>query len=175
MVRDNVRWAVREIDSRHVPGSRRDSCLIFECDGIVRRLWEYPDAWVELADDDLWALIEAPVPVTISVELQATLVAERTRSLLTQVAVLRDADRILRDDQHALLERCSELRRCMHTAIIEYAGTLRARGIPPERALVLLKSALQRGVAGCDDAMDLAAEQLLHEGVDRAIDAYYAA
>ena len=52
------------------------------------------------------------------------------------------------------------------------AEGLRAGGVPPERAVILMKSALSTGLAGSDDA---AAEELLHEAVDRGIDAYYAA
>jgi hypothetical protein len=130
---------------------------------------------MELTDDALWALIETPTVVTPSVDLQARMVTERIRSLLAQVAILRQANRVLRDDRRVVLERCGELRRCMHAAVTEYAGMLRARGEPPERALVLLKSALQSGLADCGDAMETTAEQLLHEGVDRGIDAYYAA
>jgi len=40
-----VRWYVSEVDGRAVPGTRGSHCLLFACDGIIRRVWEYPPNW----------------------------------------------------------------------------------------------------------------------------------
>ena len=39
------------------PASERPS-LVFDTEGIVRRLWEYPRGWRELPDDALLALMD---------------------------------------------------------------------------------------------------------------------
>ncbi|HXT18716.1 MAG TPA: hypothetical protein VN706_24035 [Gemmatimonadaceae bacterium] len=187
LVRDGVPWEIREVDSSRIPGARRDRCLIYECEGIVRRVWNFSDTWAELSDDALWSLLDGPAAqpapqqpsdtnVTHVAQLgdDARVVAERTRSLLQEVALLRETNSSLRGEREDIVDRCRGLREHMHQAIAHYAESLRADGIPPERALILMKSALQLGLAGCDDR-EPDAEQLLHEGVDWGIDAYYAA
>src|SRR5256885_1661730 len=131
-LRDGVRWSVREVDSSRIPGARRDTCLIFECDGVVRRVWDYAEAWTRLSDE--------------------------ARSLLAQLTAARQVNRTLRGDARDLLDRCEAMRGCMHAAVAQYAKGLRAGGVPPERAVILMKSALSSGLAGSDDD---AAEQLL--------------
>jgi len=34
--------------------------LVFDTEGIVRRLWQYPPSWAELPDDALLGLMEEP-------------------------------------------------------------------------------------------------------------------
>jgi hypothetical protein len=41
------------------PPPRRNS-LVFDAEGIVRRLWQYPSGWAELPDDALLGLMEDP-------------------------------------------------------------------------------------------------------------------
>ena len=62
----------------------------------------------------------------------------------------------------------------MHEAAVQYAKALRRDGIAPERALVLLKAAVQKGLAvsQCDEDVS---EAVLHETVACCIDAYFAA
>jgi hypothetical protein len=184
IIRNGVRWSIHEIDSSRVPGARRASCLIFECDGIVRRVWEYDADWAAATDDALWAIVEPPnaargnTPSGRTGEhsvAAAHVVAERARSLLLEVELMREAGHMLRIDQADTTERCRLLRVDMRQAIAQYAEVLRADGVPPERALILLKTALKDGLGACDDPGDATAEQLLHDGVDWAIDAYYAA
>jgi hypothetical protein len=42
--------------------------LVFDTDGIVRRLWQYPRAWAALSDADLLGLMDAgtrpPLPMS---------------------------------------------------------------------------------------------------------------
>lgn len=52
---DGVLWLVYELppttfDRRHTPS------LVFESDGAVRRIRDFPSAWRALGDDDLFAL-----------------------------------------------------------------------------------------------------------------------
>lgn len=47
-----VRWEVRLFTSRYDRRSRPD--LLFESDGIVRRVRNYPTDWYALGDDDLF-------------------------------------------------------------------------------------------------------------------------
>ena len=51
------RWSVAEVDAPRVPGARgRARCLVFSGEGVVRRVWDYPDEWYLLGDADLAAL-----------------------------------------------------------------------------------------------------------------------
>lgn len=51
-----VRWLVTERDAHDDPGARAERCLIFACDHIVRRVWDYPPGWRELPAAALLAL-----------------------------------------------------------------------------------------------------------------------
>jgi hypothetical protein len=51
-------WHVYErSESVDSPAPGRQS-LVFDTDGIVRRLWQYPRGWRELADDALLELMD---------------------------------------------------------------------------------------------------------------------
>jgi hypothetical protein len=54
-VRDaaGTRWCVTEVRGQHVPGARGDACLVFESEGAIRRVWDYPPSWRELPPQDL--------------------------------------------------------------------------------------------------------------------------
>ena len=53
-------WHVYERGSSgDAPLSARSS-LVFDAEGIVRRLWQYPSGWAELPDDALLGLMDAP-------------------------------------------------------------------------------------------------------------------
>jgi hypothetical protein len=47
-------WSVRECrcDGR-IPGARGSSCLVFETDGVTRRVWQYPEHWQQLTNAEL--------------------------------------------------------------------------------------------------------------------------
>lgn len=53
-------WVIREVDTSHVPGARADRCLICESneEGVIHRVWEYPEHWYELSDEELRRLCE---------------------------------------------------------------------------------------------------------------------
>jgi hypothetical protein len=187
---DGVLWSVREVDAARVPGARGERCLLFETEGVIRRVWSYPDDWRSVPDETLRILAERralPRPTERSDSersasesaeppalADARVVTDRTRSLLDQVSILRDTMRPARDEQRDLLEQCCISRRQMHDAIAAYAEALRREGVPPERAIVQLKSAMQQGLAGacCDEPV---AEELMHDGIEWCIAAYYAA
>jgi len=188
--RDGTRWIVREADTTHVPGARGDHCLIFESDGVIRRAWTYPDDWRSFSDDALAALADtvpkpssshhasSTVPADRDVPRTPTDVADRVsshaRSLLAEIAVLRQSHQELREECRDQLNRCREVRREMRDAIRQYAEQLRHEGVPPERALVLVKAAMNDGLAdACSD--EPVAEELVHQGVEWCIAAYYAA
>lgn len=50
---DGVRWTAREHDGRDIPGHRSDTCLIFESENSVRRVWTYPPDWHTLPAEAL--------------------------------------------------------------------------------------------------------------------------
>lgn len=55
-------WRIYERTAgEYSPAAGRPS-LIFDGDGIVRRLWRYPTAWVDLADAELLQLMETIRP-----------------------------------------------------------------------------------------------------------------
>jgi hypothetical protein len=49
-------WRVREIAAPRGPWARGASCLLFESDDMIRRVWHYPTGWDRLSDADLEAL-----------------------------------------------------------------------------------------------------------------------
>ena len=58
--REGVAWRVVERSTEDIPGARGPRCLIFLCEGIVRRVWTYPAAWHTLSAAALEALEDAP-------------------------------------------------------------------------------------------------------------------
>ncbi len=55
-------WIVREAEAIDVPGAQRKTCLIFDGQTIMRRLWTYPIAWEDCADAALLSILEQPRP-----------------------------------------------------------------------------------------------------------------
>lgn len=41
-----------------VAGARRSTCLIFSTEAGFTRIWNYPERWQELTDDELVALLD---------------------------------------------------------------------------------------------------------------------
>ncbi len=183
---DGVEWQVHEVSAGHVPGSRRDRCLIFDSEGVVRRLWEYPDDWRDLSDEDLWHLVDGGAARTAAVHelplpagshpalVAATQAAVRARSLLAELAIVRQSNQTLRDEREVLLDSCRQSREEMRVAVQSYAAALKGDGVPPERAVLLIKSAMKAGIEVCQ-CDDLDAERLFGDGVTWGILAYFAA
>ena len=51
-------WHVYERDSSADSLPPRNS-LVFDADGIVRRLWQYPSGWADLPDEALLGLMDS--------------------------------------------------------------------------------------------------------------------
>lgn len=185
---DGIHWHVHEANAAHVPGARRDRCLIFDSDGIVRRVWAYPSDWMNLTDDALWGLIDgARVPLADqspprtperrhSPRGQPSVIAAaaelaRSRALAAELAVLAES----REEYARESERCDELRRSLHLSINAYAETLRGNGVPPERAVVLIKAAVRDGLGASGACDDLDEDEIIDEGVAWGIESYYSA
>jgi hypothetical protein len=96
------------------------------------------------------------------------------RQLVAELTRVREANRALSEERRMLLESCRRGQAEMRVAIQHYVTTLKSGGVPPERALALLKSAMEDGLGGVgfDRARD---EELLQDGVRWGIQAYYAA
>ena len=62
LFREGVRWSVHEASATRTPGAQAYRCLIFDSEGIVRRLWTFPENWAQLADNEILKLLEAPTP-----------------------------------------------------------------------------------------------------------------
>src|SRR3712207_5426823 len=48
-----TRWRVTEVRGTDVPGARGSSCLVFESDAAIRRVWDYPPSWRQLPGPEL--------------------------------------------------------------------------------------------------------------------------
>jgi hypothetical protein len=190
LTRDETHWRVHEADASQCPGARGERCLIFDGDGVVRRAWAYPADWAELDDDTLWSLMQAAPPKTVDLPPPATPSFESTdppavaasvaacihaRSLRVVISLILSANRTLRDERAALLQECRRVRHAMRLTIEAYAQTLRTSGVPPERALVLIKAAVQQGIGAANATDEPVAEELVGDGVSWGIAAYYAA
>lgn len=57
LVADDQRWLVREIAAPQLD-RRGGMHLLFESDGVMRRLRDYPADWFELDDAELYALTD---------------------------------------------------------------------------------------------------------------------
>lgn len=53
---DGATATVREAAVPNAPWARGPRCLLFECEGAVRRVWQYPADWHEASDAALDAL-----------------------------------------------------------------------------------------------------------------------
>jgi hypothetical protein len=56
---DGRGWSVREVDMTGLVWARGPHCLVFDTDGLVRRVWTYPADWANLSNDALVVLSAA--------------------------------------------------------------------------------------------------------------------
>jgi hypothetical protein len=184
---DGVEWHVREISAASIPGSQSERCLIFDSDMTVRRVWDYPATWFDLADDDLWhlttiALASSPRHRRVGrpslgshpAVIAAAEAAAQSSALFSEIAIVRQTNRALRDEREAMLENCRHSRDEMRLAVQTYAELLKRDGVPPERALLLIKSAIKSGIEATSCG-EVEADRLVGDGVTWGIHAYYAA
>jgi hypothetical protein len=183
--RDGVRWTVREASTASIPGAKSHHCLIFDSEGVVRRLWAYPDDWAQLGDKEIVALLDTPTPAFGTQAISntgehpafAAAIAAHAHSqaLAAELASVRDSTRVLREERRQLLESCRAGRVEMRLAIEQYVKTLRQGGVPPERAVRLLKSAIEDGLGSLEGREAPDSADLIGDGVRWGIEAYYAA
>jgi hypothetical protein len=186
LFREGVRWVVHEASAARTPGARAYRCLIFDSEGVVRRLWAYPENWEQLADSEIIGLLDAPPTPAGGISAvrhsgsHPTVVAAiaahaHAHELVAELTVVRDANRALADQRRALLESCRRGREEMREAVQQYVRTLKRGGVPPERAIALLKLAIEDGLGGAPAMETPGNEDLIDAGVRWGIEAYYAA
>jgi hypothetical protein len=186
LFREGVRWSVHEASAARTPGAKAYRCLIFDSEGIVRRLWTFPEHWAELSDGEILKLLDAPPTPPDGVRavrhsgshptvIAAIAAHAHAQELVAELTVVRDASRVLADERHALLESCRQGREEMRAAVEQYVRTLKRGGVPPERAVALLKSAMEDGFGGLAGREMPGNEDLIGVGVRWGIEAYYAA
>src|SRR5262245_30790154 len=95
---------------------------------------------------------------------QARLAAE-------QYVQLSSRSEAVLDDARELCARTAELRASLCGSVAAYASILRRTDVPPERAIVMVKSA----VVQSDSYPDKHHRHVIEEAVRWAVDAYYAA
>ena len=186
LYQDGVKWVVHEASTALTPGAKTYRCLIFDSEGVVRRLWVFPERWETLADADVLGLLDAPLtpaegirPVRHSGSHPTVIAAiaahVHAQELVAELMVVRDANRALIQERRALLESCRRGREELYGAVQQYVKTLKRAGVPPERAVALLKSTIEDGLGGVT-AMDVPGnEDLMGDSVRWGIEAYYAA
>ena len=186
LFREGVRWAVHEASASRTPGAQASRCLIFDSEGIVRRLWVFPEQWERLADIEIIGLLDAPPTPALGTRAvrhsgsHPTVIAAmaahvHARELVVELTAVRDATRALDHERQALLESCRHGRVEMRGAVEQYVKTLKRGGVPPERAVALLKLAIEDGLGGLNARETPGNEDLIDAGVRWGIQAYYAA
>lgn len=173
LTREQKEWKVSEVNTSAVPGASGAHCLIFDSDTVVRRCWAYPEAWSELGDDALWALLDSTTARVTSAAWQQ--MVETSRAIASETSALWDKTRILGERHDELLRSCQASRDTMLAAIGNYAESLKRSGVAPETAIVLIKDALRDGLGGEAKCEEPEGASRLREGVAWGIKAYYAA
>jgi hypothetical protein len=159
-------WAVRERDASRVPGAYAPTCLIFESDQVVRRLWNFPSNWTDMDDDTLWRLAEvAPTAGSeMAVLIQAlqtafitAIVADRRASSLIAAARRAVAEtRALREQRRTQLEACRASRQDMHNCVTRYARGAKENGRSAADVLHALEGPVGQTAFVVDDGQRLA-------------------
>jgi hypothetical protein len=185
LFRDGVKWSVHEASATRTPGAQAYRCLIFDSEGIVRRLWTFPENWNQLADNEILRLLEAPTPAhgvravlhsgphpTVIASIAAHVHAQE---LVAELMAVRDTSRALVEERRILLAACRQSREELRAAVEQYVRTLKRGGVPPERTVALLKTAIEAGLGGPGSREMPGNEELIGAGVLWGIEAYYAA
>jgi hypothetical protein len=183
LFRDGVRWCVHEASAARTPGAQAYRCLIFDSEGIVRRLWAFPEHWDQLADNEILRLLDSPptpahgVRTVLPSGSHPTVIAAHVHAqeLVAELMVVRETSRALVEERRILLESCRQGREELRAAVEQYVRTLKRGGVPPERTVALLKSAIEAGLGGLSSREVPGNEDLIGAGVLWGIEAYYAA
>jgi hypothetical protein len=186
LFRQGVRWAVHEASAARTPGAQASRCLIFDSEGIVRRLWAFPEQWAQLSDQEILGLLDAPPTPALGIRavrhsgshptvIAAIAAHAHAQELVVELMAVREATRTLDNERTVLLESCRKGRHDLRIAVQQYVKTLKRGGVPPERAVALLKLAIEDGLGGLTAREMPANEDLIDAGVRWGIEAYYAA
>lgn len=95
----------------------------------------------------------------------------QTRTNAERYVQLRRAVDARREETRELRAQAATLQETFRESVVAYAAALRRTSVPPERAVVLVKSA----VIESDSCPDKHNRQVVEEAVRWAVDAYYAA
>jgi DNA-binding response OmpR family regulator len=103
----------------------------------------------------------------------ACIAVARARALVERTRTLRDESRVLRSEHDEVLASCRQRYADLREAVIAYTRELRSAGLPPDRALEMVKTALRTQSA---DARPLThTESGVDDAVEWCLQAYYAA
>jgi DNA-binding response OmpR family regulator len=97
----------------------------------------------------------------------------RARTLAERTAELKTTSYALRAEHESLLAECRRSAAELREAVIAYTRELRAAGVPPDRALEMVKDALRSEVSGSVPVPDLGGD--LDDATEWCLQAYYAA
>jgi hypothetical protein len=95
----------------------------------------------------------------------------QTRANAERYVQLRRTADATRDEARDLCTQAAQLRETLRESVMVYAAALRRTSVPPERAVVLVKTA----VIESDFCPDKHNRHVVEEAVRWAVDAYYAA
>ena len=95
---------MHEASAARTPGAQAYRCLIFDSEGIVRRLWAFPEHWDRLTDDEILRLLDAPptpahgVRTVLHSGSHPTVIASiaayvHAQELVAELMVVRDTNR----------------------------------------------------------------------------------
>lgn len=156
-VRNDVKWVVRETDTRGVPGSKGAAALIFDSRDTTRRIWNFPRHWQQLNESELWAMSDRSVRIStkfdcrnqdLSATLYLSLIAiDRAKDLLVRAKIAADANRSLRAECRRLAETCRAERVRMRESVESHTTELRIAGLSAEEAFLYVASAVRETVA----------------------------
>jgi hypothetical protein len=187
---DGDSWRVREVDASEQPGARGLRCLIFDSDGVMRRVWVFPGEWRTLSDPDLASLMRRSVGALTPVSPQNSVPIEGgflhpaiasaahsvliAHELLATVRDVRHDNHALRDNRTKLIEACQVRRDEMTRAIRDYVFALKGHGFSESRVLELVADAVSDGFTD-QIADEIERDACLAEAVKAGQDAYRAA
>lgn len=156
-IRNDVRWVVREANTRGVPGSKGTASLIFDSREMTRRVWVFPRNWQELDTKELWAVSERSAMIStkfdlgsqdLSAALYASLIAiNRARALLLRAEIASVENGALRAECRRLAGACRAERDLMRQAVSTHTNDLRTAGLTAEDASLYVASAVRESVA----------------------------
>jgi DNA-binding response OmpR family regulator len=99
--------------------------------------------------------------------------AFRARALVDRSLSIRTESRVIRDEHEAVLADCRRRYADLREAVIAYTRELRSAGVPPDRTLELVKTALRAKPTDKGPVTDTGSD--IDDAVEWCLHAYYAA